>query len=126
MVRGGELSIEKGWLEEAEAAYRRRFGELEGSPRGLFDQIEQASFAAGMTYARRHLEEELRKLSEEDCQGPQPCPRCKRLCEPRDKESEEREILTRAGPVRFRRRGYNCPSCRKVFFPSGPEAEPGL
>jgi CRISPR/Cas system-associated protein Cas10 (large subunit of type III CRISPR-Cas system) len=125
MVRGGELSGEKGWLEEAEAAYRRRFGELEGSPRGLFDQMEQASFAAGVTYARRHLEAQLGKLSQGDCEGPQACPWCKRVCEARSEETEEREILTRLGPVRLQRRGYYCPSCRKVFFPSGPGAEAG-
>lgn len=125
MAREGDLSGEKRWLEEAKAAFERRFGELDRQPhRGLFDKIEQASIAAGMTYARLRAEAELGKVCDEQC-GPQPCPYCQSLCEARNEESQGREVRTRAGPVGLKRRRYYCPSCRKVFFPSGPGARPG-
>jgi len=126
MAREGELSGEKQWLEEARVAFERRFGELDRQPnRGLFDRIEQASVAAGMTYARLRAEAEVGKLCDEEKPGPSACPHCERLCEARAQEPQERKIRTRAGPVGFRRWRFYCPSCRKVFFPSGPSAGPG-
>ncbi len=126
MAREGEQSCEQEWMKEARAAYERRFGELDRQPhRGLFDRIEQASIAAGMEYARLRAQAELGKACEEECSGPQPCPRCQKLCNARSQDAQGREVRTRAGPLEVKRRSFWCPSCRRVFFPSGLEAEPG-
>lgn len=125
MAREGELSGNPKWLDEAEAAFQRRFGELDREGhRGLFDKLEQASVAAGMAFALQAFEAKLGELVQKEPPGPQPCPHCRKPCEERSEETEEREVLTRAGPVRFERRGFYCTSCRKVFFPSGPGSRP--
>jgi len=50
------------------------------------------------------------------------CPTCGRRL--RDESAghaagEVRRIETRAGPIEFRRTGFRCPACRKIFFPPG-------
>lgn len=51
------------------------------------------------------------------------CPKCGKCGRAREgKEGrgmEEREVVGRRGEVGFDRAGYECPSCRIVFFPSG-------
>ena len=50
------------------------------------------------------------------------CPTCGRRL--RDESAghaagEVRRIETRAGPIEFRRTGFRCPACRKIFVPPG-------
>lgn len=49
------------------------------------------------------------------------CPTCGRQVAPREEGPEKREVVAKAGAVGLERHGYYCPSCRKVFFPSGPQ-----
>ena len=112
------------WLEEAAQAYERAFGERDrkrGRP-STFVELEEAACEEGDRLTRWLLEKKIGCESESCNLGAQPCPYCGKLCEPRDRDEEEREIETRRGRVSFPRRSYECRPCRRMFFPSGPPA----
>jgi hypothetical protein len=47
------------------------------------------------------------------CQGPVP------EASDRPPESPVRELMTRRGPIEYRRTAVRCPRCRRIFFPPG-------
>jgi uncharacterized protein with PIN domain len=120
MCAQGDSDPKERWLEEGKAAYERYF-----TPKNLskddetFNDLEEAAVAEGRELTRRLIGEKLSEKFAREDPAQADCPWCGRHCERSSHEAEERTVQTRAGPVTFRRLGFFCPSCRKVFFPSG-------
>lgn len=113
-------TLKEEWLGEAERSFHRFFGDDTRGDLGTFRQIEASAVEEGDRLARWFLEKKIRckSVSSKDCL----CPVCKKPAQPKKEGLERREIIAKPGVVGFDRPGFYCPSCRKVFFPSGPEA----
>ena len=108
------------FLQRAGAAYDRTLKE-DQEQMITFTQMEARVLEVGTKLEQWLLEaclqEPGRNAAEAVC-----CPKCRKAV-PRPREEEEaRMILARCGPVEFKRLRYVCPSCRKVFSPSGSTA----
>lgn len=108
------------FLQQAGEAYDRTLKEDQEQVI-TFTQMEDRVIEVGTKLEQWLLEECLKgarlKAGEAVC-----CPKCRKPV-PRPREEEEvRRILGRCGPVEFERTRYSCPSCRKVFSPSGSAA----
>lgn len=122
MCAQGDREKKERWLEEAKAAYERYF-----APKSRSDapetwmELEEAAVTEGTQLICRLMGDKLTEKFAREDPAEAPCPWCGRQhCKRKTEGPEERTIQTRAGPVTFLRHGYFCPSCRKVFFPSGP------
>jgi len=115
------------WLEEAERAYEEFFARKSKSGKrlGTFRELEGWAVVAGDRLGRWLLE---RKISSESTEAEREkehdCPYCGKPARPREEGPERREVYAKPGSVCFEREGFYCPSCRKVFFPSGPGTRP--
>ena len=116
-------ALQEDWIEEAKRSFDQFFGE---DPRGgqvTFRQIEAAAVQEGDRVARWFLEKRLEtERAECDSSVGCACPICGNSARPKEGGPEPREIVTKPGRISFERLGFYCPSCRKVFFPSGPKA----
>jgi len=118
------------WLREAERAYEKVFGQRDKvgkNPRfPTFTELEEEAVQEGNQLARWLLEGKISSEAESsDCHGEEcNCPRCGRACKRKKEDLETRDLRSRPGSVSFKRYEYYCDSCRKSFFPAGPQAEP--
>lgn len=123
MREASEESRKAEFLRRAGEAYERTLKE-DQEQMITFTQLEDRVIEVGTKLEQWLLEECLkepgRNAEEAVC-----CPKCRKPV-PRPREEEEaRKILARFGPVEFERMRYVCPSCRKVFSPSGYPAATG-
>ena len=118
------------WLREAELAYERVFGQRDKVvSRGrfpTFTELEEEAVEQGNQLARWLLEKKISSEAEiSDCHREEcNCPRCGRPCKRTSEELKTRDLRSRAGSTSLKRYEYYCVSCRKSFFPSGPQAGP--
>lgn len=114
------------WLEEAARAYERAFGDRDRKRvrPPTFSELEEEACEEGDRLSRWLLERKLAGEAAVGQPGAQPCPHCGKLCEPRSDDAEPRQVESRRGTVSISRHSFECSSCRRVFFPSGPSAGP--
>lgn len=112
------------FMREAGAAFDRMMKE-DQEQIITFDQMEDRALEAGGKLERRLMEQCLARAGEgQDKDGSSRCPRCGKLVQ-LNTGPKERCVRGRTGPVSLRRAEGYCPSCRKAFFPSGPEVGAG-
>ena len=117
-MRGASAEVRKAeFLQRAEEAYERALKE-DQEQMITFTQMEDRVLEVGTKLEQWLLEaclqESGRIAAVAVC-----CPKCRKPV-PRPGEMEQaRRMLARCGPVEFERPRYVCPSCRKVFSPSG-------
>jgi len=126
----GMERLKRQWLQQAEAAFERMFGEGRREQWNTFSQREEVACAAGRELAawllERHTQADagVRPAAEE----PPRCPKCKQTGERVTKPKEplpERRLASAAGEIRFRREQWGCRRCRIVFFSVRPAAAVG-
>lgn len=97
----------------------REFWETESNLADLdFATIEQRAHEAGQKVARL-LCEKAASQQARSADQPQPCPDCGRLC---TGSIVTRELITRDGPIQLEEARYECPHCRRAFFPQPTDA----
>lgn len=107
------------FLRLAGEAYDRM---LKEDQEGLvtFTHLEDRALEVGRKLEGWLLKQSLAQKAQAGGVGATPrCPKCGKALAEADRDSGERDVQTRAGPVVFQRPQYSCPSCRKVFSPSG-------
>lgn len=115
------LAIAKKMKELAGLIAAERFG-AEGVPKEItFSQIEEIGHEAGRALAAE-VDRNLAAHHRGHFASPQACPQCGRLC---PGQSQERELLTRDGPVEWEETACYCVECRRSFFPSACCVEAG-
>jgi len=113
------------FLRRASEGYDRMMAE-DQEQMITFTQLEDRVLEVGGQLQQWLLEESLNQRARGVEAGKEVrCPKCQKAVGASEKKSQERRVEGRAGPVVFRRGQYHCPSCRKVFSPSGPEAATG-
>lgn len=123
-MRGTSVEARKAeFLQRAAEAFDRALKE-DQEQMITFTQMEDRVIEVGSKLQQglleSCLEEAGRSTVEAAC-----CPKCRKPI-PRPQDVQEvRRILGRCGPVEFERLRYVCPSCRKVFSPSGPAVATG-
>lgn len=96
-----------------------RFG-AQGVPKEItFSQIEQIGHQAGRALAAE-VDRNLVVNHRQHFDAQQACPQCGRLC---TGQLQERELLTRDGPVALAETTCYCRECRRSFFPSAGGVE---
>lgn len=108
------------FLRQAAAAYDRVVEEDQEQMR-TFTQIEDRVLEVRERLGQSLMGECLARRGQAEAQdgAKAVCPKCGREVAAARSAERPREVLGRAGPVVFRRAEYRCPSCRKVFSPSG-------
>lgn len=112
------------FLEEAGAAFDRMLKE-DQEQMITFDQMEDRALEVGGKLQRWLVEQCLAKAARRKAAAaPACCPKCGKTLQfaPAPKE---RRIRGRTGEVAVERHEGYCPSCRKAFFPSGPNVATG-
>jgi len=110
------------FLALAETAFDQMFGG--DGQNGLVTFAEREERACEVTdgLARRLMAEHLAQDPTGQVAEGQNCPICRRPV-PRESaksvEPQVRQLMTRRGPIEYRRAGVRCPRCRKIFFPPG-------
>lgn len=120
-----EYEAEKAeFLREAAAGFDRMMKEDQEQV-VTFDQMEERALEVGskleVWLMEKLLAEAARKKASQD---PPCCPRCQKPLQ-MTAVPKKRRLRGRTGDVSFQRLEGYCPSCRKAFFPSGPESEVG-
>ena len=112
------------FLREAAAAFDRMMKEDQEQV-VTFDQMEDRALEVG-THLEVWLMEKLltEAARKKAAQAPPVCPRCPKPLQ-MTAAPKKRRLRGRTGEVSFERPEGYCPSCRKAFFPSGPESEAG-
>lgn len=96
---------------------REMYGEDECPPWGTrFSQIEDDAVAVADAIGREVLQNLLTKRAAQVSHATLPCPDCGGPCE-RGEEDIGQERLTRRGNVEWSEPQYQCPKCRRSFFP---------
>ena len=117
------------WLEHAQAAFEIMFDSANQDQLITFSQREARACSLGKELSAWLLEQHLSDdpaVRIADGEGV-PCPKCGRTCQrtgPPEKAMPARQVTCKAGEVTFRRERWYCTTCRVVFFPYGPQAEP--
>ncbi len=108
------------FLDAVEALAACGFGP-EGPPRETaFAQIEEFGHGMGRMFARA-LEENLTDQHADHFRDATPCPNCGTAC--RNQGESIRSIQTIDGEVPLREPKFQCPACRRDFFPSASNSE---
>ncbi len=87
-------------------------GEFLGTPH--YGVIEIAAMKLGHELSRETQQRAAREVAA-NFESQAACPRCKTKCKVRVKK---REVLSLSGPVELAETVADCPTCRRVFFPS--------
>jgi uncharacterized protein with PIN domain len=112
------------FLERAAAAYDRMLKE-DQEQMITFDQMEDRALEVGGKLERWLMEECVAEAARRKAAAPPACcPQCGKALQ-FGATPKERRVRGRTGDVVVQRREGYCPSCRKAFFPSGPDAEIG-
>lgn len=110
------------FLKEAAEAFDRMMKE-DQEQMITFDQMEDRAIEVGtkleVWLMERLLAESARKKA---AQAPPCCPKCQKQLSMKA-TPKKRRLRGRIGGIAFTREEGYCPSCRKAFFPSGPESE---
>ena len=112
------------FLHEAAAAFDRMM--IEDQEQVVtFDQMEDRALEVGTRLEVWLMEKLLAEAARRKAAQAQPC--CGRCQKPLQMTvvPKKRRLRGRTGEVSFERLEGYCPSCRKAFFPSGPESETG-
>jgi len=107
------------WHEHADAVFRRLFPEDSPPTVPAFDRLETQTVQLAQDLAAWLLEQRTQH-AEPVAQAQPCCPRCAQVADPAPDDAHRRPrraVVTRAGPVEFRRERYRCTTCRVVFFP---------
>lgn len=119
------VKLEEEFLREAHKSFNAMFFEGTFDKLVTFTQREERACEAVDKLWQWMMEKHIgmdERLDRSQLKGL--CPKCGKMGRPRKgKEGqglEDREVVGRRGEVEFDRAGYECPSCRIVFFPSGP------
>lgn len=110
------------FLALAEGAFQRMFGS--DGQRGLVTFAEREERACEVTdgLARWLMTEHVAQDQTGAAGVPRHCPLCQGpVQETSDRSAEPpiRELMTRRGPIEYRRTAVRCPRCRRIFFPPG-------
>ena len=116
-------ALEEGLRREVSEAFKGMFGQDGQNGLVTFREREERALALGHQLARwllgAHLGEDPLKKPHE-CEIL--CPHCHKPAKPREGPLEARDVVTKMDAVNYEREAFLCASCRKVFFPSGPQA----
>jgi hypothetical protein len=109
------------WGQQAEAAYRRMFGDKSREELVTLTQREDMAMSIAKELAAFLLEEHVAmdSAAEPTEASTTCCPKCGQPGTPADREGEElpeRVVMTRAGDICLRRQRWECARCRIVFF----------
>lgn len=126
-MSGDKSGVDSGkeeFLCQAAKAYDRMMKE-DQEQMITFDQMEDRALEVGARLKIWLMERLLAETSKKKAFQEHPCClRCKRPLE-MSKTPKKRIMRGRTGKVSFARDEGYCPSCRKAFFPSGPDTEVG-
>ena len=116
-------SLDEGLRREVSETFKGMFGQDGQNGLVTFRQREERALALGHQLARwllqAHLGEDPLKAPHE---GEALCPDCHKPAKPREGPLEGRGVVTKMDAVGYERQAFHCLPCRKVFFPSGPQA----
>ena len=110
------------FLALAQAAFDRMFGADGQNGLVTFSEREQRACDVTDELARWLMTEHVAQDPAGSVGADACCPVCQGpVQEPaaRSPASAERELMTRRGPIRYRRGAVRCPRCRRLFFPAG-------
>jgi hypothetical protein len=109
-------ALAKGW---GKIVVRRAFGEQGPGLDVDLDMMEEIAVAAVQGLTEGTLEEATHRQSE--LFGDQePCPACGTLA---NRKQEPRNVVVRGGSFEHDEPVYDCPKCRRSFFPSADGAQ---
>jgi hypothetical protein len=111
------------FLKSAAAAYDRMMSEDQEQV-VTFDQMEDRALEVGAKLLQFLMQQRLATASAERHRASSCCSRCHKPLN-MSASPKTRRIRGRTGEVSFPRQQGYCPSCRKAFFPSGPDVETG-
>ena len=112
------------FLREAAKAYDRMMEE-DQEQMITFDQMEDRALEVGGKLERWLMQKSLSKAAERKAaEAPACCPRCHTPLQFAG-TPKVRSLRGRTGPIDFSRSEGYCPSCRRAFFPSGPNLAVG-
>lgn len=114
------------FLKLASRWYDRMHASAEQHQLVTFDQREQRALELGAEVEGALLQEHLQRdpLTRPKAGGECTCPSCG-TAGARPEADVERQVRTRAGPVRWARVRYYCRHCRRHFSPSRQHLAPG-
>lgn len=120
-----EYEVDKAeFLREAAAAFDRTMKEDQEQV-VTFDQMEDRALEVGSKLEVWLMEKLLAEAARKKAaQAPPCCARCQKPLQ-MTAVPKKRRLRGRTGDVSFQRLEGYCLSCRKAFFPSGPESETG-
>jgi len=118
---GERETLHRRWLERAEAAYRRMFGDKSQEELVTLTQREDMAVSLGKELAAFLLEEHVARDSAVELAEVSTacCPKCGQPGSPAVAEGEklpQRAVTTRVGEIHMRRQRWWCARCRIVFF----------
>ena len=108
--------------EEAGRAFDQMLGSDGQNGLVTFAEREERACELGDGLTRRLLEEHLGADDTADPGGDVACPICGRpvACDPKKNPAKgKRKVATRRGMIQYERAARRCPSCRRIFFPTG-------
>jgi hypothetical protein len=125
--RKNREALRERWLLRAGQAFERMFAEANQDQLVTFTEREDLACLLSKELAAFLLQEHVtvEGAVRRPEQRPPCCPQCqqpgKRVTQP-EEELPERELTTRAGPVKLRREKWSCAKCRRVFFSARQQA----
>lgn len=119
-----ESDTKQEWWRAAERAYEEfeRKRAQNGRKLGTLRQLEEQACEAGEQLARFLIESSIAEAPQPTATDSVDCPCCGKRARPTEDGAVEREVRTKAGDTAWKRQGFYCPSCRRVFFPCRPRA----
>ena len=123
-------ALRERWLLRAGRAFEQMFAEASQEQLRTFTEREDMACLLGKELAAFLLEEHVAVAAAVRWPQSRPpcCPQCQQpgtRVTPPEAELPQRELTTRAGPVKLRREQWSCAKCRRVFFSAGPPAAAG-
>lgn len=116
-------ALEEAFRREASESFKGMFGEDGQNGLITFREREERALGLGLQLARwllgAHLGEDPLKAPHK---GETLCPHCHQPAKPREGPPEGRDVVTKMDGVNYERQAFLCVPCRRVFFPSGPQA----
>ncbi len=107
------------FLALAGTAFERMFGTDGQNGLVTFAEREERACAVTDELARWLMAEHVAQDPTGRVGGEHDCPLCQGPLSEESARQEVRELMTRRGPIAYRRATARCPHCRRIFFPPG-------